>query len=105
MTAFHRARADAARRFQHVKAKLFRRRIMARLFEQDGQLTGDAQAFVGMMADAADLGAIGMADDARAETWRAGRQSLVREIMGWFDMSEQDLMQMRRDAATMENGS
>ncbi len=105
MTAFQRARAEAARRFQRVKAKVFRRRIMARLFEQDGKLTGDAQAFVGMMADAAELGAIGMADDARAETWRAGRQSLVREIMGWFDVSEQDLMQMRRDAATMEDGS
>ena len=36
LAAFQRTRAEAARRFQRVKAKLFRRRIMARLFEQDG---------------------------------------------------------------------
>lgn len=106
MTAFQRVRADAARRIQRVRARLFRRSVMRRLFEHGGTLTPDAQAFVGLMADAAQLGAIDMAEDGRAETWRAGRQALVREMMSWFDVSEEDLMQLRRDAAKLEeNGS
>lgn len=105
MAAFERVRADVARRIQRVRARLLRRRIMRRLFEHGGELTPDAAAFVGMMADAAELGAIKMADDGRAETWRAGRQALVREMMSWFEVSEEDLMQMRRDAVRMEDGS
>lgn len=101
-----RLRSEAARRIQRVRARLFRRATMRRLFEHDGALTPDAQIFVGLMADAAELGAIKMADDGRAETWRAGRQALVREMMSWFDVSEEDLMQLRSDAAKLEeNGS
>lgn len=80
-----------------------RRRVMRQLFMRNGQLSHNGHAFLGLMADAADLGAVGMAENGRAETWRAGRQSLVREIMGWLDMSEADLMILRQQTAPMED--
>lgn len=84
---------------QRLSAVVRRRNLMARLFEQDGELSPDAHQFFGMLADTAELGAIGMAETERAETWRAARQSLVREIMQWLDCEEMDLIQRQIKAA------
>lgn len=82
-----------------LSAVVRRRRLMGRLFELDGGLTADGRDFFGMLADAAELGSIGMAESERAETWRAARQSLVREVLQWMDRTEMDLIQERLNAA------
>lgn len=98
-----RASASIRRVIDNLKVRLSavvrRRRLMSRLFELDGELTADGRDFFGMLADAAELGSIGMAESERAETWRAARQSLVREILQWIDRAEMDLIQERLNAA------
>ena len=103
MAAVRRAQSHMDALWARFNAAHRRRQLMARLFEQDGELTADAHEFFGMLADAAELGAIGMAESDRKETWRAGRQSLVRESMKWLDRDEMDLIKKRLDAAKKES--
>lgn len=76
-----------------------RRKLMRSIFFTEGQLNQRGKDFIGYLADQAQLGAVGMADSDRAETWRAGRQSYVREIMGWLDVTEADLLILRQSRA------
>ena len=47
MAEFQRTRAAAKATYQRIKTKLFRRRIMGRLFERDRVLTDDGRALRG----------------------------------------------------------
>lgn len=82
--------------WQRVMFRWNRRKLMRSIFYKDGQISQRGIDFLGHLADQAQLGAVGMAEDARAETWRAARQSFVREVMLWLDVSEPDLMILRQ---------